>query len=137
MKQCQILVVDDDIEDQEIISEHFNKAGFLEGVSYVENGQEAINFLETMVASKCHLPRLVILDLNMPVLNGTETLAKLKTDPRYKDVPVVIFSTSDNGIEKEKCLAFGAEDYIIKPMTYKEGQNVMKKFLSLLDKKKA
>jgi CheY-like chemotaxis protein len=134
MKDCQILVVDDDKEDQEIISDHFDRVGFVEGVCYVDNGQEAINFLETIVSKKMDLPRLVILDLNMPVLNGTETLYMLKTDPRYKDVPVVIFSTSENGSEKEKCLTYGAEDYLIKPMTFKEGQEVMKVFLSLLKK---
>jgi CheY-like chemotaxis protein len=129
--QYQILVVDDDVEDHLILQDHFNEAGLKANVGYLENGQQAIRFLEG-IADDTFLPNLIILDLNMPILNGTQTLLHLKQVSRYKNIPVIIFSTSENETEKRKCLSLGAIDYMVKPLTLEECRATIKRFSSFV-----
>lgn len=128
----QILVVDDDKEDHLILEEYFHSAGVTDHIHYVDNGKLAIDFLEGL-PDNTPLPKLVILDLNMPIMNGTQTLMQMKQSFRFKHVPVIIFSTSENETEKRKCLSLGAVDYIVKPITYDEGLSMVNKFASFLD----
>lgn len=131
MKSPGIFVVDDDREDQLIMNEYFNDIGMADQVKYFDNGEVTINFLESN-KDDTELPGLIVLDLNMPVLNGTQTLLYLKRDARYKHIPVIIFSTSENENERRKCLSFGAVDYLVKPMNYEEGEAIVKRFASYL-----
>jgi len=132
MKGPGIFVVDDDKEDQLIMSEYFNDIGISDRVTFFDNGEVTINFLESNKDDSA-LPGLIVLDLNMPVLNGTQTLLYLKRDNRYKHIPVIIFSTSENENERRKCLSFGAVDYLVKPMNYEEGEAIVKRFASYLE----
>lgn len=128
---CQILVVDDDLEDHLILQSFFTEVGLETHVGYQENGQKAIYYLE-QISEDAALPRLIILDLNMPILNGTQTLLHLKRNFRYKNIPVIIFSTSENETEKRKCLSLGAVDYMVKPLTLEECRNTIKRFSSFI-----
>jgi CheY-like chemotaxis protein len=114
LEDCKILMVDDDPEELILIEEALLDLG--QKVHYEENGIEALNYL-----NQCEwLPSLIVLDLNMPKLNGTETLIQLKSDNRYKDIIIVIYSTSANILEKEKCMKLGAHSYLVKPLSYAE-----------------
>jgi CheY-like chemotaxis protein len=126
----QIIVVDDDIEDQLILTDYFKEFGNFNTVKFLPNGQQALNHLGTLADNG--LPKLIILDLNMPILNGTQTLLQLKRNPRLKEIPVIIVSTSENENEKRKCLSMGAIDYLVKPMTYDEGFSMVEKFSEYL-----
>ena len=126
----EILVVDDDLEDHLILQAFFSEAGFNGKVGYRENGQDALFFLEQ--ADSEALPRLIVLDLNMPILNGTQTLLRLKQTPRLRSIPVIIFSTSENETEKRKCLSLGAIDYLVKPLTLEEGRQTINRFTSII-----
>ena len=77
------------------------------------------------------IPQLIILDLNMPKLNGRQTLQWIKNQPELKHIPVIIYSTSLNPIEKDECLSLGAHAYIIKPISYRESVSIAENFLSL------
>jgi CheY-like chemotaxis protein len=127
-----ILVVDDDHEDQLILEEYFADIGVSEEVKYFENGETIISFLEE-TPETTDLPKLIVLDLNMPVLNGTQTLLYLKRSVRYKNIPVIIFSTSENEDEKRKCLSYGAIDFVVKPMTWEEGHVIAKRLASYIN----
>ena len=95
-----------------------------------ENGEAALAILgKTAAANKT--PCLIVLDLNMPRMNGTETLKTLKADSRFQEIAVVIYSTSINPIEKELCKNLGAHSYITKPTTYKESLVTARLFLDL------
>lgn len=131
MNNPWIIVVDDDREDQLIMAEYFNEMGLEARVKFFDNGEVTINYLEGYKDDST-LPQLIVLDLNMPVLNGTQTLLHLKRDARYKHIPVIIFSTSENEDERRKCLSFGAVDYLVKPMSYEEGEAIVKRFASFL-----
>jgi CheY-like chemotaxis protein len=126
-----ILVVDDDQEDHLILLEYFKDCGKDKQVKFFRNGLEAINYLIDIPVDAL-LPKLIVLDLNMPILNGTQTLLEIKRNKRLKDIPVIIFSTSENENERRKCLSFGAEDYLVKPSTYSEGLKMIKKFTNYI-----
>lgn len=127
MSHIQILVVDDDPDDHLILLEYFRDTGNEQYVKFLENGQKAIDYLNS-IKEEAALPRLIVLDLNMPILNGTQTLLHIKREARLKAIPVIIFSTSDNDNERRKCLSFGALDYVVKPITYDEGLVMIEKF---------
>jgi CheY-like chemotaxis protein len=129
--ECQIVVVDDDYEDHLILRDYFSDAGKDQCVRFIDNGKKALDFLEQLPDNE--LPRLIVLDLNMPILNGTQTLLKLKDTPRLKNIPVIIFSTSENENEKRKCLSFGAVDYMVKPVGFDDGKSMVDKFMKYLD----
>lgn len=107
-----ILYADDDSDDRFLLNQSVVSSGLHADMVYVTNGQEAISYIEQ---SSDALPSLVILDLNMPKMNGRETLRYLKTHPRYQTIPVIILSTSENKREMDACAAQGALSYFVKP----------------------
>lgn len=123
----QILVVDDDLEDHFILDTFFKEEQLDDIVVYRENGKQAIEYLEK-ISDDTLLPRLIVLDLNMPILNGTQTLFRLKQTLRFKNIPVIIFSTSQNETEKRKCLSLGAVGYMVKPLTQEECRKIIRHF---------
>jgi CheY-like chemotaxis protein len=127
----KILVVDDDKEDHMILQEYFSEANIEDKVAFVENGVKALQYLEN-IADADDLPKLIVLDLNMPLLNGSQTLLQLKQNVRLKNIPVIIYSTSESENEKRKCLSFGAIDYMVKPVTMEEGQRMVDRFKTFI-----
>jgi CheY-like chemotaxis protein len=95
---------------------------------FLFNGIQALDMLEKLFNTD-ELPCLIVLDLNMPKLNGTQTLERLKKDRRFSDIPVIIYSTSINVLEKEKCMLLGAHSYITKPISYSQSIDTAKVFL--------
>ncbi len=128
--QTMILFVDDDKEDCGILQDAFEDFNAQKHIHFEENGEKALEYV-----ARCHtanaLPCLIVLDLNMPRMNGTQTLKHLKLNENYKHIPVVIYSTSLNGIEKDECMRLGAYDYIMKPLTYQECIDTAKKLYEL------
>jgi CheY-like chemotaxis protein len=122
--------VDDDPEDHLMLFDYFRDRGTEQLVRFLDNGLQAIKYLNDSPDSG--LPRLIVLDLNMPILNGTQTLLQIKANARYQNIPVIIFSTSENEIEKRKCLNFGAIEYLVKPLTYQDGKDLVDKFISYI-----
>ena len=126
----KILLVDDDVEDREIIKDALGDLGYHSVIHFEENGEKALTFLESAYNTGT-LPAMVILDLNMPRMNGTQTLRHLKTDERFRDIPVIIYSTSLNNIERDECLSLGAHSYVIKPVSYRDTVATAKKFYEM------
>ena len=129
MQKWNILLADDDPEDRLILQDALEsvRAGTI--LKYAENGEEMLAILASDYTDK-H-PCLIVLDLNMPRLNGTETLRRLKNDHRFKNIPVVIYSTSINPLIKEECLTLGAHSYITKPVSFTESMEIAKVFIRL------
>lgn len=125
-----ILLADDDAEDRAILKEAIEDISSETALHVAGNGEELLNLLDHEY-NKGNLAALIILDLNMPRLNGTQTLSRLKSNHLYKDIPVVIYSTSVNPLEKEKCMLLGAHSYITKPISYKESMETAEKFLKI------
>jgi CheY-like chemotaxis protein len=131
MTNCQIVVVDDDQEDHMILKDYFESIDKTNCLRFFLNSRDLFDFLKT-VKIDSDLPQLIVLDLNMPILNGTQTLLALKQDSRLRHIPIIIYSTSENETEKRKCLSFGAVDYIVKPTSLEEGESIVKRFSGYL-----
>jgi CheY-like chemotaxis protein len=130
MEEWKIFLVDDDAEDRFIVEEALQTVEPGVHIKIAENGHEGLKVLIEQW-SKGSIPSLIILDVNMPKLGGPEILRSLKNDSRFKDIPVVIYSTSINPYEKESCIRMGAHSYITKPVSYNESIEVAKAFLGL------
>ncbi len=123
----RILLADDDPEDRMIMEDTFRQIELSDVIHFVENGENILAYLDA-IAETDTLPSLIVLDLNMPRMNGTQTLKMLKANGRYKDIPVIIFSTSINTIEMNECIRTGASSYVVKPVTYTECVHTARSF---------
>jgi CheY-like chemotaxis protein len=127
----KVLLADDDADDREIFVRVLGKKADVQLVETLENGREVIDYLNGLSAPD-HLPHLIILDHNMPKMNGTETLGKLKSDKRFEDIHVVIYSTYSDHKMRETCEQLGASMVLAKPASMKEYEAIIDRFLGLL-----
>lgn len=128
---CSLLVAEDDLDDQLILEECLADCGYDGCIHFVKNGKKVMDYLEGLT-QETELPKLIVLDLNMPILNGTQTLFELKQNSRYTKIPVVIYSTSNNEHEKRKCMNYGAVDYLVKPISIAESDAMTKRLMEFL-----
>jgi len=129
-KTLSILLADDDPVDRELFIEGMNDTGYQFNVTEVENGEELIQHLSTSAS----LPDLIILDLNMPVKDGRETLKELKTSERFRHIPVFILSTSNARFDVELACNTGANLFLVKPHGYKEIVEMLNSLFTLFGK---
>jgi two-component system response regulator len=97
----------------------------------VKDGKEALDFVFAKgkfagTRSILHPPRLLILDINMPKINGIEVLTKIKSDERTKSIPVVMLTSSNNDPHISQCYRLGAISYIVKPLEFESFTSVIK-----------
>ena len=122
MTPCKILIIDDDRDDVEILADAFQQCG-VDSVHYVYTAMEAFIYLETLLSRKDY-PRLIITDMYIPGITAAEFLIDLKKMNPYKEIPVIVLSTSKAEREIEKARLLGAESYLVKPNTYDEYMKV-------------
>ena len=113
-----ILLAEDDPDDQELIVHAFTEVSPSFSLHIVNDGKEVMDFLSSTSDSK--LPCLIVLDYNMPELNGAQVLQKLTDNNRYKDIPKIILSTSGNPKYVQDCMVKGAKAYRVKPDSFKQ-----------------
>lgn len=123
-----IMVVDDDCDDAELVRDTIKDISPKYGVICVQNSHKVLETLDAN--SYTDLPSLLILDYNMPVLNGLELLKLLKLKARYVHIPVVVYSNSVFPKHKEECLEAGACIYLSKSSSIKGLQDDIKQLLS-------
>lgn len=116
MLKHKILWADDDYDDLQMMREILAKKNRDFEITEVHNGREALEYLK-QAHENSDLPCLVILDINMPVLDGKETLSIIKNTEAYKDIPVVVFTTSESELDKLYCKKFNTE-MVTKPPTF-------------------
>jgi CheY-like chemotaxis protein len=127
MKNRHVLWADDDMDDLMLMRHVLQDLGDEYNITEVHNGQEALDYLHQAKADG-NLPCLIILDMNMPVLDGKETLARLKKDEALKEIPVVFFTTSNSQMDKLYCKHNGVE-MITKPPQYANLKEAVHKLL--------
>jgi CheY-like chemotaxis protein len=108
-----ILLGEDDIDDQEFLEEALMSIDRSNRFKAVTNGKHLISYLEEQ--HRHGLPDLIVLDYNLPLLNGAEILRLLKNDKRFMKIPAIVWSTSKSPSCKADCLQIGASEYIVKP----------------------
>ena len=125
-----IFIIDDDSEDQELLMEAFCELNISIKFSTAVNGREGINKLTDGSVQK---PDLIIVDLNMPMINGKQFLAEIKNNPLFKELTVIICSTSANDKDIKESLVLGAAQYFQKPSSY---DTLKKELASILESMK-
>jgi CheY-like chemotaxis protein len=124
-----ILLGEDDADDQEMLKEVFASIDTSFILFFVNNGSEVLSALEKLRDDQ--MPCLIVLDYNMPGLNGADILRELGTNERYKDIPRVVWSTSVSEKFKKICLELGAVDYVIKPNNVNDLEKIARYMLSI------
>lgn len=127
-KSYTILYVDDDHDDLMLIADAFEKYTDHLRVVHAHNGLEGLSALKKMQENGS-LPCLVILDINMPKMDGKEMLRRLRSDSDFKNIPVILFSTSSSAKDKDFALDFDA-DFITKPVSFSNLQFLIAEFVS-------
>ena len=107
MKSRYIIFADDDADDLELITGFFKQYNRDINVLEFKDGKEVLKFLDDF-ALNADAPLLIVLDINMPRLNGKETLVAIRKHPRYQFIPVVIYTTANNNADEEFCRQLGA-----------------------------
>lgn len=123
-----ILLGEDDPDDEELLVEVFSVIDPSFNLKFVNNGSKLVKTIQSMPDHA--LPCLIVLDYNMPELNGAEILEVLKSNDRYHKIPKVIWSTSGSDVYKKICLELGACDYLTKPTNIKDLKNTASYLLS-------
>ena len=121
MSECPILLVDDSPDDIMIAKRAFKKCDIRNEVYVTEDGEEAIQFLRKEgkykdTPSSC----LVILDLNMPKINGFEFLEIIKGDKKLKTTPIIVLTSSSRPEDVELAYKLGANSFIVKPASFED-----------------
>ena len=119
-----ILSADDDPDDQFIIKQALKELGLNVNIDFVEDGVTFVNKLIDHCMLKC--PDLIMLDVNMPKMNGFEALKKVKEHEVTKDVPVVVLTTADMHDFHDQCKKMGADLCLTKPASYSEFVTIIK-----------
>jgi CheY-like chemotaxis protein len=127
MKKHTILCVDDDSDDLLLLHETLKDTHEDFQVIEAHNGRQALDLLQKLKQDGDH-PCLIILDINMPVLNGKETLSIIKKDEALKAIPVVVFTTSGSDSDKNFCSLHGVE-MVTKPPTFTNFKSVVQRLL--------
>ncbi len=109
-----ILIADDDIEDCQMIKEALIESRLLNDLHFVHNGEELVSWLQTTE----NLPGIILLDLNMPKRDGREALSDIKSDPRFKHIPVIVLTTSKAEEDIVRTYNLGVNSFITKPVTF-------------------
>jgi CheY-like chemotaxis protein len=121
IQDVTILLVEDDPGHTRLIEKNLRRANIKNEIAFATNGQEALDYLfceGAYVNNKHASHMLVMLDLNMPVLDGYQVLERMKKDERTKRIPVVILTTTDDPREVKRCYELGCNVYITKPVDY-------------------
>jgi two-component system response regulator len=125
----EILLIEDGSDDVAFFVHTFEKAGLVARLQIIRDGAEA---LEYIFCTGCHAqrnaanrPKVIVLDLKLPRVDGLEVLRRLKSDPRTRTIPVVVLSSSQEESDVAKSHELGVNSYVVKPMDFEKfGQSV-------------
>ncbi|MDO9107024.1 MAG: response regulator [Methylovulum sp.] len=116
-----IIIVEDDPGHSKLIEKNLRRSGLENPIKAFANGQLALDYLQGLgdfTGQPLSQPALLLLDLNMPVMNGVELLRLLKQDPKLQDIPVIVLTSTDDQREIDECYSLGANLYVPKPVEF-------------------
>ena len=124
-----ILMADDDDEDRLFAEKALKKSRLCNELRFVHDGEELMDYLNRRGKfadpADSPMPGLILLDLNMPKKDGREVLKEIKADPKLKEIPVVVLTTSESEDDVHNAYGLGANSYISKPVTMEGMVKVM------------
>jgi CheY-like chemotaxis protein len=138
LNEVDIVLVEDDPGHARLIEKNLRRANLTNDITILNDGQEAVDYLfgtGDFADAPHYSSMLILLDLNLPVLDGYEVLRRMKADERTKRIPVIILTTTDDTREVSKCYELGCSIYITKPVEYADFSEAIRKlglFLSVV-----
>ena len=120
-EQIEILLVEDNPNDAELTMRALKRGGLANRLMWVKNGEEALDFLfrrGTVAAREEACPRLVLLDLKMPGMDGIEVLRAIKADERTRRIPIVVMTSSQEESDISQTYDLGVNSYVVKPVDF-------------------
>ena len=118
-----ILMAEDDPGHASLVRRNLRRAGVVNEVVRVEDGQEALDYIcrdGAYAERNLGGSLIVLLDINMPRVDGVEVLRRLKADEKTKKIPVMMLTTTDDPREVERCYDLGCSVYVTKPVAYEQ-----------------
>lgn len=115
----QVILVEDNASDAQLATRCLQKKGVTD-LSWFKDGRAASEFLLGFAENEAPLPSMVLLDLKLPLMNGFEVLAAIKSAPRVREIPVIVFSSSDAQSDIRTAYRHGANSYVPKPVGFDE-----------------
>ena len=112
-----ILMLEYDSDDRHITQVFFTEKGYNVGLEFMTDPTRVLPYLETLLVKDLLLPRLILLDKNVPLLSGIDVLKQIKAHPVLRSIPVVMISGSSNQDEVNECYRLGVNSFITKPFT--------------------
>lgn len=121
-EEAEILLVEDNASDAEMTIRALRKNKLDNSLLHLTDGTEALDYLyargQYTGRSRSRFPKVILLDLKMPKLDGLDVLKRLKSDERTKLIPVVVLTSSKEDSDVEKCYLLGVNSYIVKPVEF-------------------
>lgn len=120
-RELVILLAEDDEGHAYLVQENLQDAGLANQMVHVKDGQEALDFINCAGAYHGRVPDgplLLLLDINMPRVDGVEVLRRLKANPKTNEIPVIVLTTTDDPREVKRCYELGCSSYVTKPVDY-------------------
>lgn len=119
----EVLLVEDNLNDAELTMRELKKHKLANNLVHVKDGEEALDFMFATgkfagARDVSYLPKVVLLDIQMPKVNGIEVLQKIKSNPQTQSTPVVMLTSSKEDPDIQKCYDLGANSYIVKPVNF-------------------
>ncbi|HEX2995053.1 MAG TPA: response regulator [Anaerolineales bacterium] len=128
---AEVLLVEDNPRDAELTIRAFKRNNLADRLFHVQDGAEALDFLfgrgKYEVRQTAALPKVILLDLKLPKVNGLEVLHQIKADSRLRAIPVVIVTSSAEDPDLEAAYQLGANSYVIKPVEFDAFTEAMSK----------
>ena len=132
MVKDYILIAEDDEDDQFLLKSAFGEIEYNIDLVFVNNGIDLLNHFNNVDnGSIPRLPLLLVVDLNMPKKNGKEAIRELSARSYFRDFTTIVFSTTSNDAEKNRCRELGINDFFVKPSNYKDLIEVVNTFKTL------
>jgi len=127
--EVEILLIEDSRLDAEMTIRALKKNRIANGITHLSNGALALDFLfgtgKYAGRNIQNKPKVILLDLKMPKVNGIEVLAKIKSNDLTKRIPVVVLTSSKENPDVEKCYELGVNSYIVKPVEFENFMNAI------------
>ena len=130
----KIVMVEDDLGHAKLIEKNIRRANISNEIVHFADGGSAMDYLFSEEVRR-NGPMLILLDLNLPDMSGTDILARVKSDDRLKRAPVVVLTTTDDKTEIQRCYDLGCNVYITKPVDYESCAGAIRQlglFLSVM-----
>lgn len=129
LKEVEILLVEDNPTDAELAMRALKRSNLANNLVWVEDGAQALDFIfatgDYSDRQMANGPKVIMLDLRLPKVDGMEVLRRIKNDERTKTIPIVVLTSSKEDRDVEECYALGVNSYISKPVEFEEFAKVV------------